>query len=201
MTPFRLGLFGGTFDPPHIGHLVVAQDAAEVLELDRLLLVPARIPPHKTDRVLTPAHHRLEMTQAAAEGNEWMRVSGVELDREGPSFTVDTLQHFQSRRPDAELFFLMGEDQLREIHLWHEAERLPRLARIVVMSRDGVEPGDPGPEMEIEYERVSVTRIDVSSSQIRRRLREGRSIRYLVPAPVRRIIERHRLYGDTPEPG
>jgi nicotinate-nucleotide adenylyltransferase len=129
-----------------------------------------------------------------------MGVSALELDREGPSFTIDTLEHFRSRHPEAELFFLMGEDQLREIHLWREAERLPRLARIVVMARDGVEPGDPEPEIEIEYDRVSVTRIDLSSSQVRNRLREGRSIRYLVPAPVRKIIERHRLYMDTGEP-
>lgn len=197
MDPFRLGLFGGTFDPPHIGHLVVAQDAVEALGLHRLLLIPAKLPPHKTDRVISPAHLRLEMARAAVVEDEAMGVSDVELDREGPSYTVDTLEHFRSLHADRELFFLMGEDQLREIHLWHEVDRLAGLARIVVMARDGVEPGDTAPELEIEYHRIPVTRIDLSSSQIRRRRKEGRSIRHLVPTLVRQIIEQHRLYRDT----
>lgn len=196
----RLGLFGGTFDPPHLGHLVVAQDVVERLELDRLFFVPAGEPPHKVEDRLSPAAVRLAMVQAAAGDDPRLGVSDVEVAREGPSYTVDTLRWYRERHPGAELFFLMGADQLVRFRSWREPREIARLARLVVMAREGVDPERLDPGIEVPFLRVPVTRVDISSTEVRRRIREGRSIRYLVPEPVRRIIEREGLYreGGTP---
>lgn len=188
MSPLRLGLFGGTFDPPHLGHLIVAQDVAEALELDRLLFVPAGLPPHKQDRLLTPAPLRLEMVQALVAGNDTFGVSEVELGRAGPSYTVDTLRHFSDLHTEAEIFFVMGMDQADSFQEWHEPEEVASLAHLVVLARDGAE------VPEGEFRSVAVTRVDISSSAIRARVEEGRSIRQLVPEGVRQIIESNRLY-------
>jgi len=184
----RLGLFGGTFDPPHIGHLVVAQDVAEALDLDRLLFVPARVPPHKTDREISPPGVRLEMVLAMAAGNDRFGVSEVELSRGGPSYTVDTLTHFRKQHPEAEIFFIMGADQATALDTWQEPGRVVSLATLVVMGRAGA--GVPSGE----FLSVPVTRVDISATEIRKRVLDGRSIRYLVPEGVRQIIESNRLY-------
>ena len=194
----RLGVFGGTFDPPHVGHLIVAQDAVLALDLDRVLFVPAGVPPHKRDRVLSPADARLAMTRAAVVGNGRFDVDAVELERgAGPSYTVDTLRALVGRHPGAELWLLIGRDQWDEFGTWKESEEVLRLASVGVMSRAGNGSG-PGPGLGPgTYERVKfvdVTRIDVSSTEIRRRVGVGESVRYLVPDPVIEIIFRESLY-------
>ncbi len=199
MPSLRLGLFGGTFDPPHFGHLVVAQDVAERLSLDGLLFLVAGLPPHKRGEVLSPPSLRVEMARAAVAGNPLFNVSEVELDREGPTYTVDTLRHFRVVHPDAELFFLLGADQLAEFHEWQEPEGIAALVTLVVVGRDGVGPGQLPPVAlgsggELNFISLDVTRVDISSSEVRARVREGLSIEYLVPEEVRRIIETHRLY-------
>lgn len=188
MAPHRLGLFGGSFDPPHLGHLAVAQDVFEALRLDRLLFVPAGNPPHKPDQPLAPAPLRLGMVQALVAGDDRFEVSEVELSRSGPSYTVDTLRHYCELHPRGELFFIMGADQAADFQGWHEPEAVKQLATLVVMAREG-SPVPQGP-----FTEAPVTRLDISSSTIRARIREGRSIRYLVPEAVREIIESHRLY-------
>jgi len=195
----RLGLFGGTFDPLHLGHLVVAQDVAERLSLDGLLFLVAGLPPHKRGEVLSPPSLRVEMARAAVAGNPLFNVSEVELDREGPTYTVDTLRHFRVVHPDAEIFFLLGADQLAEFHEWQEPEGIAALVTLVVVGRDGVGPDQLPPVAlgsggELNFISLDVTRVDISSSEVRARVREGLSIRYLVPEEVRRIIETHRLY-------
>jgi nicotinate-nucleotide adenylyltransferase len=197
----RLGLFGGTFDPPHFGHLIVAQEAAETLCLDRLLLVVAAVPPHKSGARMTAASTRLEMVKAAVAGNPLLGVSDVELRREGPSYTVDTLRHFRAEYPEAELVFLMGVDQLAEFHEWQEPEAVAALARLVVMGRDGVDPAALPPlesplEEGVSFGDLAVTRVDISSTEIRKRVRDGCSVRYLVPREVHTIIESNRLYQE-----
>ena len=192
MPILRLGLFGGTFDPPHIGHLVVAQDVLEALDLDRILFVPARVPPHKAGRKISPAPRRLEMVRAMIRGNDSFEVTEVELRRSGPSFTVDTLAHFRETHPEAEIFFILGADQAASFDTWEEPERVARLATLAVMNRAGIGPPPEG------FLSVPVTRIDVSATEIRDRVRAGRSIRYLVPDAVREIIERNRLYQVEP---
>ena len=202
MPPLRLGLFGGTFDPPHIGHLLVAQDVVEGLALDRLLFVPAGIPPHKEREDLTPAPIRLQMVKAAVQGNDTLGVSEVELGREGPSFTVDTLRHFRGMHPDGDLFFLMGADQVTEFQDWQDPEDVAELATLVAFTRDGAAPSTLSSKTltsgaEVNFKQMPVTRIDISSTDIRERVEHGRSIQYLVPDDVRRIIESHRLYRSV----
>jgi nicotinate-nucleotide adenylyltransferase len=201
VPPFRLGLFGGTFDPPHFGHLIAAQDAAEQLSLDRLLFVVAALPPHKVGEDLAPAATRLRMVEAAVARNHLLGVSDVELTREGPSYTVDTLRHYRTERPEAELVFLMGVDQLAEFHEWQEPEAVGHLATLVAMARNGIDPEALPPldaplGAKVDFRRILVTRVDISSTDVRRRVRSGRSIRYLVPRDVRTIIESDRLYQD-----
>lgn len=199
MPSLRLGLFGGTFDPPHIGHLIVAQEVVEQLGLDRLLFVVAGLPPHKVDDVLSAATVRVEMARSAVEGNDSLGVSEVELAREGPTYTVDTLRHYRGEYPDAELFFIMGADQLAEFHDWQEPEAIMELATLVAMDREGVDPDslspmDLGGGVALDFRRIPVTRMDISSSEVRRRVRDRRSVEYMVPGEVRKIIERNRLY-------
>ena len=199
MAAVRLGLFGGTFDPPHLGHLVVAQDAAERLGLDRLIFVVAGLPPHKLRERLSPARVRLEMVRAAVKGNPLFEASAVEVDRSGPTYTVDTLRRFRAMHPEARLFFLMGADQLEEFRDWKEPESIASLATVVAMTREGsggegpLGPVPPvGPPMGIIQ--LPVTRMDLSSTDVRDRVREGRSVQYLVPREVLRIIEDQGLY-------
>ncbi len=188
MPSLRLGLFGGTFDPPHLGHLVVAQDVVEGLALDRLLFLPAGSPPHKTGKVISPAPLRLEMVRALTAGSDVFRVSDVELNRGGPSFTVDTLRYYRDLHPEAEIFFVLGADQAMAFDSWRDPEILASLATLVVMARGGVQV--PG----VNFTSVPVTRVDISATNIRERVRAGRSIRYLVPEEVRQIIESQCLY-------
>jgi nicotinate-nucleotide adenylyltransferase len=190
----RIGVFGGTFDPPHFGHLIVAQDAAEDLELDRVLMVPAAEPPHKAGRDLAPAESRVRMLEAAVAGHSRFEVSRLEVERGGPSFTVDTLRVLRDRWPDDERVLLIGADQLRTLSSWRSPLELADLARIVVMARDGLDPVEMGVSPGVPFETVSVTRVDISSTEVRRRVAAGRSIRYWVPEGVRNIVEAELLY-------
>lgn len=187
----RIGIFGGTFDPPHVGHLLVASDVHAALELDRLILVPSADPPHKQGRVVATAEQRLEMTRAAVRGDPRFEVDDVELRRSGASYSVDTLREMRERHAGAELFFVIGVDQMREMHSWREPHEVARLACLSVVTRDGDAPDEGGP---FPHRLVHVTRIDLSATDIRRRVREGASIRYFVPEGVREIIEREGLY-------
>lgn len=189
----RLGVLGGTFDPPHLGHLIVAQDVWQSLSLDRLLFVPSASPPHKRGQVRTPAELRLAMMRAATAGDPRFEVSDLELRRHGPSYSVDTLRELRTLHPGAALFFVIGSDQLRELHTWREPEEIARLATLVVVSRGG-DAGEAG-GVALPYRPVEVTRIDISATEIRRRAAAGQPIRYLVPAAVEAIVRRERLYG------
>jgi len=194
-----LGLFGGTFDPPHFGHLLVAQEVADALDLARVLFIPARLPPHKVAETLTPAGLRMEMVREAIRGNQRFEASDLELGREGPSFTVDTLRYFREQADVGELFFIMGSDQVKEFHTWQDPEIVAELATLVAMTREGAgsDPASPvvlPSGVSVEFVRVPVTRIDLSSTDVRARVRTGHSIRYLVPDGVRRIIENRELY-------
>ena len=187
----RIGVLGGTFDPPHVGHLIVAADVCAALELDRLLLIPSASPPHKQGQVRATAEQRLAMVRAAVAGDDRFEVDDIELRRSGASYTVDTLRELRSRHPRAELFFVIGMDQYRDLHTWREPEEVARLARLAVVSRDGDTPDGENP---IPVHPISVTRIDLSATDIRRRIHAGESIRYFVPDPVRELIERDGLY-------
>ena len=187
----RLGILGGTFDPPHLGHLLAAVDAVECLTLDRLVLIPAAVQPLKTASTAAPGEHRLAMTRLLVEGDTRFDVDAMEITRSGLSFSVETLDAFAERFPAADRFFLVGQDVLRTFDRWREPDRVRALATLAVLTReDGAAPiGLPAGAVA-----VASRRIDVSSTEIRARVAAGRSLRGFVPEPVAAYIAAHRLY-------
>lgn len=195
----RVGLLGGTFDPPHVGHLIVAQDVAEALGLDELRFVVAARSPFKEERDPSPGGTRAAMVEAALAGDTRFRVSRVELERGGLSYAVDTLRALRATEPHVEWSLVIGADQLARLAEWREPEELTRLATLVVMNRRGADPGTMRVEgLDVSWTPVEVTRVELSSTRIRRRVAEGRPVRYLVPEAVRRIIDEKRLYRHAP---
>jgi nicotinate-nucleotide adenylyltransferase len=201
----RLGLLGGTFDPPHIGHLIAAQDALQVLALDCVALVPAAIPPHKQDRQVSLVHHRLAMLRLACAEDQRFTLETIELERIGPSYTVDTLRVLGGR--GNQLFLLIGTDQYAEFGTWRDPAGVRRLATLGVMRRAGEEAAARTSVEDVGYLPVldvPVTRVDISSTLVRDAVAAGRSIRYLVPSPVEAYIREHHLYragAETPVAG
>jgi nicotinate-nucleotide adenylyltransferase len=189
----RIGVFGGTFDPPHVAHLALAEWARVALRLDCVIFMPAARPPHKRHLRITSADDRVAMTRAAVRGNPVFRVSTLEVRRRGPSYTVDTVRALRRMHPGASFYLLIGEDSLREFHTWHEPDEILKLARLAVAGRPGAR-GRGGPA---EGRRVVMLRnpvLQLSSSEIRARVRSGKSVRYLVPDAVVRHIEKRGLY-------
>jgi len=203
VSPVRLGVLGGAFNPIHMGHLIMAQDAMELFELSQVLFVPCARPPHKPATDLAPAEHRLAMIQAALEGEWRFEVSDLELQRGDISWSVDTARELRNLYPTAELVFIIGADMLPELHLWREIRTLLELCRFVTLARPGtdltalqqadlkLEP--PWPERLKQQIRMGHL-VNLSSTDIRYRIAEGLSIRYLVHPAVDMYIAEHRLY-------
>ncbi|MGB9775659.1 MAG: nicotinate-nucleotide adenylyltransferase [Anaerolineae bacterium] len=197
--PLRLGVLGGTFDPPHYGHLALAETARVQLGLARVLFVPAGDPPHKPGYPLSPAVHRAAMVKAAIADNPAFVLSRVDLDRPGPHYTVDMLALLRGMWGGAEFYFLMGSDSLAEFLTWHDPAGIIRQATLAVMERPGGIPDMAALEREIPGigERLvwlDAPRLDLSATDLRRRVREGLPIRYLVPPAVEVYIREHHLY-------
>jgi nicotinate-nucleotide adenylyltransferase len=198
----RVGILGGTFNPPHLGHLVCAQEAYRELELDRVMLIPARIPPHKPVEHEPGAHHRLELCSLAVAGDQRFDVSGLELGREGPSYTVDTLQELSTQAPQTEFFLIVGGDIAAGLPRWREPERVLELATLAIAKRGGTARSSVDAALEAlpggdRARFFSMPRIGVSSTMVRRRVRTGQPIRYLVPDRVRDYISEHGLYAEA----
>lgn len=193
----RVGVFGGSFDPVHLGHLIMAGEALERLRLDRVVFVPANLPAHKPRRALTGIRHRLAMLRLATRGNARFLVSAIEAERGGVSFTADTLEAM-AREGAGSLWFILGEDSLAELHTWRDPDRIARAARLVVVPR-GENARGAGRPLPASWRRRVVTlhppRIGISSTEIRRRVRAGKTVRYWVPDPVLTYMTRHGLYG------
>lgn len=199
----RLGLFGGSFDPVHYGHLLLAECCREQRRLDRVLFLPAAVPPHKQAQELTPAQTRIDMLELAIAGHEPFAVSRYEIERGGVSYTVDTLRHFRQEDPDGELFFLLGADMLHDLPHWREAAEVCQLAIPIVVRRAGFEEPDFGCLADLaaparielfRQHRVDMPEIQLSSSEIRRRVAAGESIRYRTPRAVERLIQTQGVY-------
>ncbi|MBI4241603.1 MAG: nicotinate (nicotinamide) nucleotide adenylyltransferase [Candidatus Rokubacteria bacterium] len=215
----RIGILGGSFNPIHLGHLLVADDLREALALDEVRFVPARHPPHKPGRDLAPAEHRYAMTRLAVQKRAYFSVSDVELNRQGPSYTVDTLEAFRREAgPEATFFLLLGSELFLDLLAWKDPQRLATLARLVVMPRtgSGFDPDAAQAQkvlQELGQERwirvppppapsvpprgvflVSATSLPIAASDLRRRAREQRSLRYRVPDAVAEYIAAHKLY-------
>jgi nicotinate-nucleotide adenylyltransferase len=206
VVPGSVGVFGGTFDPIHIVHLAVAEEAAEVLGLERVIFVPAGLPPHKPGRLISPGEQRLAMVELAIAGNDRFEASRIELDRPGPSFMVDTLAAMLTAAPGAgrvtELTLILSAEAFAGVASWREPGRIIELARIAVAPRDGYP--DPDPQR-LEAELPGLTartmfldapRLRLSSTDLRERAAAGRSLRYLVPDAVAAYIGDHGLYAD-----
>ena len=189
----RIGVLGSLCNPPHVGHLLLCERAAEQLGLDRVVIVPTGLPSHRPEPLETPAQ-RLRLAQAAADGNPLLAVSRLEVDRPGPSYMADTLHALGDRYSGSTLVLLMGADQFRSLSTWHEPETVARLAQIAVADRPGSELPDGLETTAIA--RVEMPQLEVSSTVIRERVGQGRSIRYVVTDAVRELIEREGLYRE-----
>lgn len=200
----KIGILGGTFDPPHVGHLIVAQDAALALGLDRILFVPAARPPHKEAAAITPPGLRAAMLALAIEHDGRFAMDPLELDRAGASYTVDTLRELAAREPATIWTLLIGADQYREFDTWRGPDEIRRLARVAVLSRGGTHGAtDPAQTRGAGDLAVNVTRIDISATALRARVAAGLPIRYLVPRAVEEFIFEQKLYlgNGTPVAG
>lgn len=199
----RVGILGGTFDPPHMGHLVAAEEARAQLALERVLFVPAGTPPHKQGEPVTPATHRLEMVARAIADNPYFFVSLVDIFRTGPSYTVETVRQFREQWGAAvTIYFIMGMDSLHDLPTWHRPQELVRLCRLAVVERPGytvdlkaLDEIIPGVADKVDF--VPIPRLEISSTDLRERQRQGRSLRYFVPATVEAYIQAHGLYRGT----
>jgi nicotinate-nucleotide adenylyltransferase len=203
----KIGLFGGSFNPIHNGHLIVARSVAETLQLDRVVILPSRTPPHKSeDRSLAAGDHRAAMAKLAIEGEPGFEFSDHDLTCDGPSYTLNTIAHFrQAASLHAEIFWIIGADSLLELHTWHRVRDLAGACRIVTAARRGFDPGgldqlsevlDSPALDQLLADVLETPHIDISSTGIRRRALQGKSLRYLVPEPVLEYIARNGLYTD-----
>ncbi len=199
----RVGIFGGTFDPPHLGHLILAAEARHQLRLDRLLFVLTPDPPHKQDRLVTPMTDRVAMLEAAIADNPAFELSRVEIDRPSPHYAVDTVRLLRKEYPDDSLIYLMGGDSLRDFPIdWYKPEELlDACDALGVMRRphdeidiDSLETELPGISAKVEF--MNAPLLEISSRQIRRRVAEGRPYRYYLPLTVYNIIQKRKLYQD-----
>jgi nicotinate-nucleotide adenylyltransferase len=201
-----IGIMGGTFDPVHIGHLAIAEEAREALKLDRVLFVPAGRPPHKPKRAVTAVHHRVAMVELAIIDNPAFELSPIEVDRDGPSYTVDTVEALARgqdgwRSPgERDLTLILSAETFAELPTWYQPGRIFDVARVAVVPREGYPAPDPAwiasafPEAKARVTYLEGPMLGVSSTGIRERVAGGRSIRYLVPTPVEAYILNHHLY-------
>ncbi|MBN1889688.1 MAG: nicotinate-nucleotide adenylyltransferase [Thermoflexales bacterium] len=200
--PPRLGILGGTFDPPHLAHLVLAEQARVQLELAQVLFCPAGEQPLKSSQAITPVEHRLAMIELAIAGQAGFRLSRVDIDRPGPHYTADTVALLHSSFPGHELYFLMGADSLSTVPKWYKPGRIIAQVRLIAARRPGFEPDIDQLEARLPGLRERLTWLDspwldIAASDIRRRVREGQSIRYLVPVTVEAYIRQQGLYLST----
>lgn len=195
----RLGIMGGTFDPPHWAHLIMAEQAASLFNLDTVLFIPSGSPPHKSSNSVTDPEHRYAMTLLSTYSNPRFFVSRIEIEREGPSYSVDTIRHLKEiYGPDTEIFFIIGADEALDIPSWHEAESLPDLTTFIAAPRPGYELPELINSLPEWFSRavrmLSMQPVYISSTDLRTKLSHGESIKYLVPREVEYYIHKHKLY-------
>jgi len=202
MERVKIGVIGGTFDPIHYGHLIIAEEARVKVGLAKVIFIPAGNPPHKLRRPYSPAHHRYKMVELAIASNPYFEISPIEINRPGPSYSVDTMAILREEMgPNVELYFIMGVDSLAGILTWHKPEELIKLCKIIAVNRpgygvdiDALNSLIPGIKEQVIF--IKAPEIGISSTEIQQRVREGLPIRYLVPPEVERYIYENKLYRD-----
>ncbi len=190
----RVGIFGGTFDPIHFGHLIIAETARDAQALDEVWFIPAAVPPHKIGQAITPFLHRLEMTRAAVAGHPAFRANDLERDDDRPSYTIRTLETVHERHADSALFLIIGSDSLAGLHSWKQPERIVERATLIVFPRRDTDLSGVNPVYTKRAVFLDCPMIDVSASWIRKRMAAGHSVRYLVPEAVLQYAIGHGLY-------
>lgn len=185
----KVGILGGTFNPPHLGHLIIAEQVRSTLALDRILFLPTAIPPHQSGKSTLAANHRVNMLQLALQDNDEFVVSTIETDQGGKNYTIDTIKKLQESYPTVDFYFIIGADMVEDLPNWHQVDQLVKMVPLVAVKR-------PGYSLESEFPLlvVDVPEIAISSSELRQMVAKGQSIRYLVPADVRFYIEQEGLY-------
>lgn len=191
----NIGIFGGTFNPPHTGHLIVAESVREQLHLDKILFIPSARPAHKSRNSIVVATHRVEMTRRAIAENPHFELSEIEVRRKGKSYTIDTLEQLKNLYPNDELFLVIGADELIDFHTWKSPESILKACQVVVMNRPGCDISHVANDLIRKVVFVGVPHIEISSTDIRAKVRQGKSIRYLVPAEVEEYIFQSKIYS------
>jgi nicotinate-nucleotide adenylyltransferase len=192
----KIGIFGGTFNPPHYGHLIVAEFIREEVGLDKIIFIPCSIPPHKQNneylsQIASP-EHRFEMVKLAIIGNKFFEVSDIEINRSGVSYTIDTVNYFVSNFPEEKFYLLIGADQFAEFHTWRKPDEIVQKVNLIVFNRPGFV--IPKTEFSKFATFITIPNIEISASTIRKRIRHGKSIKYLVPPAVEEYILANKLY-------
>ncbi|MCM8789982.1 MAG: nicotinate-nucleotide adenylyltransferase [Candidatus Omnitrophica bacterium] len=188
----KIGIIGGTFNPIHIGHLILAEEAREKLGLKKIIFVPTYMPPHKNNSHIAAAKMRLKMAKLAIQGNNVFSVSDIEIKRKGRSYTIYTLKEFQKKFPKDDLYFIIGSDLLNYLKEWKDLDEIIKMVKFIVATR----PGYPLEKIPSYIKTMPIRAVDVSGFEIRSRIRENKSFRYLVPEAVYKFIKKNRLYRD-----
>jgi len=186
----KIGILGGTFNPIHIGHLILAEEAREKLILDKIIFVPTYLPPHKDNSDIAPANDRLAMVKLAISGNRYFSISGLEIKRDGRSYTIDTIKEFKTIYPNDDLYFIIGSDLLKYLDEWKDLVEIIKMVKFIVATR----PGYPLEKIPAYISTVAIRAVDISGFEIRRCVKENKSFRYLVPEPVYKYIIKNKLY-------
>lgn len=186
----KIGILGGTFNPIHIGHLILAEEAREKLKLGKIIFVPASFPPHKENSDIASAGDRLAMLKKAVKGNKNFSVSSIEIKRGGRSYTIDTIREFKKMYPDDELYFIIGSDLLKYLEDWKDLDEITKLVKFITVTR----PGYPLEKMPSYIKTMAIRAVDVSAFEIRQCIKENKSFRYLVPDAVLNYINKKGLY-------
>ncbi|KNF09434.1 putative nicotinate-nucleotide adenylyltransferase NadD [Gottschalkia purinilytica] len=195
----KYGIMGGTFDPIHMGHLVIAEEARYKFELDKVIFIPTGNPPHKKEKNVTLGYHRYEMTLLATLTNPYFEVSSIELDRKGLTYTIDTMSYFKEKyKDDVEFYFITGADSLLDLHTWKDSDKLLQMCKFIGATRPGFDLD--GINVSCKYKKnvctITIPELQVSSTDIRNRIKKGMPVTYLLPHLVQEYIEKNNLYRE-----